>query len=139
MCSREASARDLIRAARDIVSYGDREGKVGLAVAVAQLCHDEMLGKTHGVFRELAGLTEDEYAMALLAHVQSSDERFEIASDYLEWSDHVSTWIRGTTQGGVVATGAGKALRFARELAVFGYFTATVHQFFSEGLQPAPV
>jgi hypothetical protein len=127
-------ARDLIRAARDIVSCGDREGKVRLSVAVTQLCRDEMLGKTHGVFRELASLTEDEYAMALLAHVQSSDERFEIAADYLEWSDHVSTWIRDTTDGAVVAPGAGKALRFARELAVFGYFTATVHQFFSEEL-----
>jgi hypothetical protein len=130
-------ARDLIRAARAVLTYGEQNGQLVLSVAAARLCLQEMLGKTHGVFRELAGLGDDRFAMSLLAHVQTSDESFGEASDYLEWSEYVTAWITDASATPDFGATGGKALRFARELAVFGYFTATVQQFFGAQLNQA--
>jgi len=125
-------ARDLIRTARAVLSHPDSAGNVSLSDVVKTLCHDEMLGKTHGICRELANMSDDSYAQALLAHVQASDESFETADDYLKWSEYVGGWIRKLAEPSAVD--AGKAVRFARELAAFGYFTATVCEFFGEQL-----
>jgi len=127
-------ARDLIRAARSVLAFGEPDGRLVLSAAATRLCLDEMLGKAHGVFRELALLGDDAFAMSLLAHVQSSDETFRQPGDYLAWSEHVAAWIREASTGPDFAAAGGKALRFARELAVFGYFTATVQQFFTNDL-----
>lgn len=126
-------ARDLIRTARAVLGCADGNGEVPLAEAVRRLCRDEMLGKTHGICRELANLTDDDYAMSLLAHVQTSDESFEDAVDYLDWSEYVGGWIKNARENWPdIAVKGGKAIRFARELAVFGYFTATVAEFFGD-------
>jgi hypothetical protein len=127
-------ARDLIRAARSVLADREPGAELVLSAAAGRLCLEEMLGKAHGVFRELATLSSDAFAMSLLAHVQSSDESFREPGDYLQWSEHVAGWITDTSANGDFAATGGAALRFARELAVFGYFTATVQEFFGPGL-----
>jgi len=125
-------ARDLIRTARAVLSQPDDGGNVLLSHAVRKLCRDEMLGKTHGIARELANLADDTYAQSLLAHIQATDESWESAQDYLEWSEYVGGWIHAMVP--LDAVDAGRAVRFARELTVFAYFTATVCEFFGEQL-----
>jgi hypothetical protein len=127
-------ARDLIRTARAVLSYGDDAGRVLLSTAVRSLCLEEMQGKVRGICRELADLDDDNLAMSLLVYVQGVDKSFGTAKDYLDWSEYIGSWIGDVSNMPEVTAKSGQAMRYARELAAFGYFTATVHEFFNEQL-----
>lgn len=129
-------ARDLIRTSRTIFSYGEPGGTVILADAVRALCDDEMQGKIRGINRELANMRDDALAMDLLAHIRATDESFSSADAYLQWSGRALKWATDPqTEQRAAAEGKGlRSLRYARELAAFGRFTATVYEFFDEKL-----
>jgi hypothetical protein len=129
-------ARDLIRTARTLFSYGDADGALTLSYAVQMLCHEEMQGKIRGICRELADRHDDVLAMDLLVHVQASDVSFETAQQYLQWSEYVGDWIHGLDLSSTsdIAARDRTAVRYAGELAVFGYFVGTISEFFDEQL-----
>jgi hypothetical protein len=129
-------ARDLIRTARTLFSYSDADGALTLSYAVQMLCHEEMQGKIRGICRELADRHDDMLAMDLLVFIQSADDSFETAQQYLQWSEYVGGWIRRLDPASTsdIAARDRAAVRYAGELAVFAYFAATIAEFFDEQL-----